>query len=172
MFRISAGARHPWHPCKLKPAYTFIFDEISDKSSSPCLLFFHVTSKTFLIPTRSYSFIQAYFFIRDLSSITQRLFEVAFVIPWLSNDQEHWNIWVPSLLITLESGINVVLHLFIFGLFSRGYTLIEGGYVYWFLDFFFDLFKGLYLLFLTNNPGAKFIEPSLFKGLRLFRTLE
>ena len=34
---------------------------------------------------------------------------------------------------TLESGINIRVRLLIFEVFSRGYILIKGGYVYWFL---------------------------------------
>ena len=42
----------------------------------------------------------------------------------------------------LESGINIQVHLLIFEVFSRGYDLIEGGYVYCFLIFkiFFKTF--------------------------------
>ena len=69
--------------------------------------------------------------------------------------------------------------------FSRGYVLIKGGYVYWFLIFLklfnflflclcikdsnyllFErglcLFKGLCLLFLPNVPGAMFIQGGTF----------
>jgi len=35
----------------------------------------------------------------------------------------------------LESGINIQVRLLIFEVFSRGYVLIKGGYVYWFLIF-------------------------------------
>ena len=31
---------------------------------------------------------------------------------------------------TLESGINIQVHLLIFEIFSRGYVIIKGGYVY------------------------------------------
>ena len=34
------------------------------------------------------------------------------------------------LLVTLESGINIRVRLLIFEVFSRGYVLIKGGYVY------------------------------------------
>ena len=41
-----------------------------------------------------------------------------------------------SLLVnTLESGINIGVRLLIFEVFSRGYVLIKGGYVYLFLIF-------------------------------------
>ena len=52
---------------------------------------------------------------------------------------------------TLESGINVPLHLFIFGIFSRGYGLITD-----FKDEFVH-FKGLRLSFWSNFPEATFI---------------
>ena len=54
--------------------------------------------------------------------------------------------------VTLESRINVGLRLLIFGLLSRGYVLIEGGYVYYFCQ----TFQGL----------------CLFQWLHLFRTLK
>ena len=89
---------------------------------------------------------------------------------------------------TLESGINIRVRLLIFEVFSRGYILIKGGYVYWFwflknflriLHFLFlwlcikesnyllfkrglRLFKGLCLLFLPNVPGAMFIQGGTF----------
>ena len=89
---------------------------------------------------------------------------------------------------TLESGINIRVRLLIFEVFSRGYVLIKGGYVYWFLifknflrifNFLFlwlcikesnyllfkrglRLFKGLCLLFLPNFPGAMFIQGGTF----------
>ena len=39
---------------------------------------------------------------------------------------------------TLESGINIRVRLLILEVFSRGYVLIKGGYVYWFLKFFLE----------------------------------
>ena len=41
---------------------------------------------------------------------------------------------------TLQSGISIRVRLLIFEVFSRGYSLIKGGYVYWFW-FFKKLFK-------------------------------
>ena len=38
-----------------------------------------------------------------------------------------------TVFITLESGINIRVRLLIFEVFFRGYVLIKGGYVYWFL---------------------------------------
>ena len=40
-----------------------------------------------------------------------------------------------NLCLTLESGISIQVRLLIFEIFSRGYVLIKGGYVYWFLIF-------------------------------------
>jgi hypothetical protein len=40
------------------------------------------------------------------------------------------NLRFRSLLSTLESGINIQVRLLIFEVFSRGYVLITGGYVY------------------------------------------
>ena len=40
-----------------------------------------------------------------------------------------------TVFITLESGINIRVRLLIFEVFFRGYVLIKGGYVYWFLIF-------------------------------------
>ena len=61
---------------------------------------------------------------------------------------------------TLESGINVALQLLIFGLFSRGYGLIP--------DFIVEGKNGAtIILFDKFSRGLR-----LFKGVRLFQTLE
>ena len=59
---------------------------------------------------------------------------------------------LPKMLIvsTLESGINIRVRLLIFEVFSRGYVLIKGGYVYWFF-----IFKKLFKNFLLSFPLVK-----------------
>jgi hypothetical protein len=91
---------------------------------------------------------------------------------------------------TLDSGINVGVCLLIFGLFSSGYVLIKGGT---FINFF------IFYLFITFFPSAMYKKIKLsvilrggyaysrgyvycfcqifqglclFKGVRLFRSLE
>ena len=96
-----------------------------------------------------------------------------------------------SLTCTLDSGINVGVRLLIFGLFSNGYVLIKGGTIinfFYFLDIFFACFtlaiyKKINLSVISRGSYAysmgyvycfckKFQGLHLFKGVRLFRSLE
>ena len=65
---------------------------------------------------------------------------------------------------TLDSGINIGVHLLFFGFFSRGYLLtkesnplkkVQNSVIWWSRICFF---KGLCLLFYPNGPGATFIQ--------------
>ena len=95
---------------------------------------------------------------------------------------------------TRDSGINVGVHLLIFGLFSSGYVLIKGGtfinfFIFYLLNIFFLLFfpsamyKKIKLSVILRGGYAysrgyvycfcqMFQGLRLFKGVRLFRSLE
>ena len=98
-----------------------------------------------------------------------------------------------STVCTLDSGINVGVRLLILGLFSNGYVLIKGGtiinfFIFYFLDIFFACFtlamyKKINLSVILRGGYAysmgyvycfckKFQGLCLFKGVRLFRSLE
>ena len=88
--------------------------------------------------------------------------------------------------LTLDSGINVGVRLLIFGLFSSGYMLIKWFFFYFFLLFFFvSLGYVLKNQFICHFKGGyaysrgyiycfcqMFQGLCLFKGVRLFRSLE
>ena len=66
---------------------------------------------------------------------------------------------------TLESRINVPLRLLFFGIFSRSYGLIPDSIVIIYVVDVLVKYKvsmGLRLFFLTNFPGATFIQGATF----------
>ena len=91
---------------------------------------------------------------------------------------------------TLDSGINVGVRLLILGLFSSGYVLIKGGtFINFFIFLFFEysfpsaMYKKIKLLVILRGGYAYsrgyvycfcqiFQGLCLFKGVRLFRSLE
>ena len=92
---------------------------------------------------------------------------------------------------TLDSGINIGVHLLIYGLFSSGYMLIKGGtfidffifFIFFLLFFALAMYQKIKLSVILSGGYAysrgyaycfyqMFQGLRLFKGVRLFRSLE